>query len=102
MALFRQVSDEDVEEPVAVHVTDSDAHAGLRPAHRVGGNAALDGFLEPVGDIARQAARVVQLLTDEELYQSMAQAARRTAVERFASSKIIPQYEKYYGEVLAG
>jgi hypothetical protein len=32
----------------------------------------------------------------------MAHAARRTAVERFASSKIIPLYEEYYREVLAG
>jgi len=32
----------------------------------------------------------------------MATAARRTAVERFASSIIIPQYERYYMETLAG
>src|SRR5579864_2822753 len=81
---------------------------GVPPvATRVGGVMELitdgvDGFLEPVGDVTRQAARVVELLTNEELHQKMAQAARRTAVERFASSKIIPQYEKYYGEVLAG
>ncbi len=31
----------------------------------------------------------------------MAEAARRTAVERFASAMIIPQYEKYYEEVIA-
>jgi hypothetical protein len=28
-------------------------------------------------------------------------AARRTAVERFATSLIIPQYEEYYREVLS-
>jgi len=60
----------------------------------------VDGFLETVGDIAAQAARVIQLLTHEELHQKMAEAARRTAVERFASSAIIPQYEAYYREVL--
>jgi len=53
-----------------------------------------------VGDIAAQAGRVIQLLTDGELHQKMAEAARRTAVERFASSAIIPQYEAYYREVL--
>ena len=34
-------------------------------------------------------------------HRSMAEAARRTAVERFASTAIIPQYEKYYEEVVA-
>src|SRR6202049_809641 len=79
---------------------------GVPPiATRVGGLPELvtdgvDGFLEPMGDIARQAGRVVELLTNQELHQNMAQAARRTAVERFASSKIIPQYEEYYREVI--
>jgi N-acetyl-alpha-D-glucosaminyl L-malate synthase BshA len=72
---------------------------------RVGGVPELvtdgvDGFLEPVGDIAAQAGRVTQLLTNEDLYRSMAAAARQTAVERFASSTIIPQYEQYYREVV--
>jgi L-malate glycosyltransferase len=80
---------------------------GVPPvATRVGGVPELvthgvDGFLEPVGDIAAQATRVVELLTNEDLYQKMADAARRTAVERFASSAIIPQYERYYTDVLA-
>jgi glycosyltransferase involved in cell wall biosynthesis len=79
---------------------------GVPPvATRVGGLAALvkdgvDGFLEPVGDIAAQSRRVIELLTNEPLHRKMAEAARRTAVERFASSKIIPQYEKYYEEVV--
>jgi L-malate glycosyltransferase len=60
----------------------------------------VDGFLEPVGDIAAQVGRVIELLTDAELHQKMAEAARRTAVERFASSTIIPRYEAYYQEVL--
>jgi L-malate glycosyltransferase len=72
---------------------------------RVGGLPELvtdgvDGFLEPVGDIAAQSRRVIELLTNEPLHRKMAEAARRTAVERFASSLIIPQYEKYYEEVV--
>jgi L-malate glycosyltransferase len=75
-------------------------------ATRVGGLPELvtngvDGFLEPVGDIAAQSRRVIELLTNEEQHRRMAEAARRTAVERFASSTIIPQYEKYYEEVVA-
>jgi glycosyltransferase involved in cell wall biosynthesis len=73
---------------------------------RVGGLPELvtdgvDGFLEGVGDIAAQSRRVIELLTNEPLHRKMAEAARRTAVERFASSTIIPQYEKYYEEVVA-
>ena len=73
---------------------------------RVGGLPELvtdgvDGFLEPVGDIAAQSRRAIELLTNEPLHRKMAEAARRTAVERFASSTIIPQYEKYYEEIVA-
>jgi len=80
---------------------------GLPPvATRVGGVPELithgvDGFLEPIGDIAAQAARVVELLTSDELHRKIAEAARRTAVERFATSMIIPQYENYYQETVA-
>jgi L-malate glycosyltransferase len=79
---------------------------GVPPvATRVGGVPELvthgvDGFLEPVGDIAAQAARAVELLADQALYDRMAAAARRTAVERFASSIVIPQYEAFYREVM--
>jgi N-acetyl-alpha-D-glucosaminyl L-malate synthase BshA len=73
---------------------------------RVGGLPELvtdgvDGFLEPVGDIAAQSRRVIELLTNTSMHARMAEAARRTAVERFASSAIIPQYEKFYEEVVA-
>jgi N-acetyl-alpha-D-glucosaminyl L-malate synthase BshA len=61
----------------------------------------VDGFLEPVGDTAAQAARVVELLTNDELHGRMSEAARRTAVERFATSLVIPQYEQYYEQTVA-
>jgi glycosyltransferase involved in cell wall biosynthesis len=44
---------------------------------------------------------VVELLTNPALHRNMAEAARRTAVERFASSIVIPQYERYYRDVIA-
>jgi L-malate glycosyltransferase len=59
-----------------------------------------DGFLEAVGDIPAQAARVVALLTDDQLHYRMRKAGRWNASERFCSDKIIPQYEKYYQDVL--
>lgn len=61
----------------------------------------VDGFLEPVGDIAAQSARVLELLSDDALFARMSSAARETAVSRFAASSIIPQYEQYYSDVLA-
>lgn len=74
-------------------------------ATRVGGVPELitdreDGFLEAPGDIAAQAARVVELLTDDDLHYRMRKAGRWNASERFCSDKIIPQYEKYYKDVI--
>ncbi len=80
---------------------------GVPPvATRTGGVPELiahgaDGFLESVGDIAAQAARVVELLTDDALYDRMSAAARRTAETRFDTPLIIPQYEQYYREIVA-
>jgi len=80
---------------------------GLPPvATRVGGVPELithgvDGFLEPVGNIDAQAARVLSLLTDSALYQRVSAAARQTAQARFCSSLVIPRYEAYYQEILA-
>jgi N-acetyl-alpha-D-glucosaminyl L-malate synthase BshA len=61
----------------------------------------VDGFLEKPGDIAAQAARVIALLSDVNLHDKMAQAARQTALTRFCTERIIPMYEKYYEEILA-
>ncbi|HTP90082.1 MAG TPA: N-acetyl-alpha-D-glucosaminyl L-malate synthase BshA [Bryobacteraceae bacterium] len=61
----------------------------------------VDGYLEPVGDIAAQAARVVELMSDSSRYESVAAAARKTAESRFCTSLIIPIYEAYYKEVCA-
>jgi glycosyltransferase involved in cell wall biosynthesis len=76
-------------------------------ATRVGGVPELithgeDGFLEAVGDIAGQAARVVELLSDDQKHWRMGKAGRGTAGERFCTEKIIPQYERHYEQVLKG
>ena len=81
---------------------------GVPPvATRVGGVPELitdgvDGYLESVGDVEAQAARVVALLTDEKLHRTMSRASRRTAGDRFCTDKIIPLYEQYYEDVMAG
>jgi N-acetyl-alpha-D-glucosaminyl L-malate synthase BshA len=74
-------------------------------ATRVGGVPELithgeDGFLEGVGDIEAQAARVTALLSDDNLQYRMAKAGRWNAGERFCTDHIIPQYERYYEEVM--
>jgi len=61
-----------------------------------------NGFMEPVGDIAAQAERAVALLTDETLHQRITAAGRQRALDVFCSERIIPQYERYYEQVLAG
>jgi N-acetyl-alpha-D-glucosaminyl L-malate synthase BshA len=74
-------------------------------ATRVGGVPELvthgeDGFLEGVGDIDAQAARVVELLSDDALHHRMAMAGRWNAAEHFCTDHIIPLYERYYQEVV--
>jgi len=59
-----------------------------------------DGFLAEVGDVETMAARALLLLREPDRRQAMAVAARETAVTRFCSTLIIPQYERYYGQVL--
>jgi L-malate glycosyltransferase len=72
---------------------------------RVGGLPELvehgvTGYLEPPGDIEAQAQRVIHLLSDETLYTHISNNARASAVERFATTSIIPKYEAHYRRVL--
>jgi glycosyltransferase involved in cell wall biosynthesis len=59
-----------------------------------------DGFLEAVGDIEAQAARVTALLSNDNLHYRMSKAGRWNAAARFCSDKIIPLYENYYEDVV--
>ena len=58
------------------------------------------GFLFPVGEIQQMADAAIDLLSSPEKLQRFRQSARRVAVERFDSEKIIPEYEHLYEEVL--
>ena len=74
-------------------------------ATRVGGVPELiedgvDGLLFAVGDTDAMAAAAIALLNDAARLEAMAVAARKTARERFCSSRIIPQYEAYYERVI--
>jgi len=74
-------------------------------ATRVGGLPEVvihgeSGFLEAVGDVAGQAGRVLELLTNEGLRAEMEGKARKRAETVFCSTKIIPHYEALYREVV--
>jgi glycosyltransferase involved in cell wall biosynthesis len=60
----------------------------------------LNGLLFPVGDVEAMAAGAIRILTDDDLQQTMAAAARKTAQDKFCTSRIIPMYERYYEQVL--
>ncbi len=58
------------------------------------------GFLAEVGDVETMARYAIELLSDDAKLQHIAQEARIAARGHFCASKIIPQYEKFYREVL--
>jgi N-acetyl-alpha-D-glucosaminyl L-malate synthase BshA len=63
-------------------------------------NHGKTGFLAPVGDVDGMAAYAVDILSDQEKLEDMGVSARANAQARFCASKIVPQYEDYYREVL--
>jgi N-acetyl-alpha-D-glucosaminyl L-malate synthase BshA len=74
-------------------------------ATRVGGvpeliDDGVNGRLFEVGDVDGMSQAAIALLTDEPARQRMAEAARKTAQDRFCASRIIPLYEEYYARVI--
>lgn len=73
---------------------------------RVGGvheliDDGLTGLLFEVGNVEAMASAAIDLLRDEPRLGAMSAAARKTASDRFCSSRVIPMYEEYYERVLA-
>jgi N-acetyl-alpha-D-glucosaminyl L-malate synthase BshA len=58
------------------------------------------GYLLPVGDVEGMARRSIEILSDGPKRAAMAEAARKSAVERFDAARVIPKYEDLYGRVL--
>jgi N-acetyl-alpha-D-glucosaminyl L-malate synthase BshA len=58
------------------------------------------GYLAPVGDVETMAKYAIEVLSDETRLREMGKAARWEAQTRFCSSRIIPEYEAFYGRVL--
>jgi N-acetyl-alpha-D-glucosaminyl L-malate synthase BshA len=59
-----------------------------------------NGRLCAVGDVEAMAAAALELLENPTKLDAMATAARATAQSKFCAQKIIPQYEKFYVDVI--
>jgi N-acetyl-alpha-D-glucosaminyl L-malate synthase BshA len=62
----------------------------------------VTGLLYPVGDVEGMAMGALSLLRDRDRLQAMRDAGRKTAQSRFCATLVVPQYVRYYEEVLAG
>jgi glycosyltransferase involved in cell wall biosynthesis len=58
------------------------------------------GFLSPVGDVDKMAADAARLLSDEKLRRQMGQHARESAISRYRTDVVIPQYIDFYEEII--
>ena len=74
-------------------------------ATRIGGipeviNDGESGFLSDVGDIEKMSADTLKLLRDENLRRAFGEKGRELAVQRYSTSKIIPQYIAFYEKIV--
>ncbi|MEP6920082.1 MAG: N-acetyl-alpha-D-glucosaminyl L-malate synthase BshA [bacterium] len=75
-------------------------------ASRVGGLSEVvtdgeTGYLREVGDVEQMAEAAARLLTDEALRTAMGTRARESALSRYSTDIVIPQYIKFYEQILA-
>jgi N-acetyl-alpha-D-glucosaminyl L-malate synthase BshA len=59
------------------------------------------GYIAEFGDINRMAKYVTDLLTNDKKFSAFSKNARLRAVGHFDKKIIVPQYEKYYEEILS-
>jgi glycosyltransferase involved in cell wall biosynthesis len=74
-------------------------------ASRVGGIPEVvtdgeTGFLSEVGDVDKMADDAARLLSDVTLRREMGKRARESAVSRYRTDLVIPQYIEFYERVL--
>ncbi len=60
----------------------------------------VTGLLFPVGDVDAMAAAALGLLANPSRLQAMREEARRTAQKRFCADLVVPQYVRFYEQVL--
>jgi N-acetyl-alpha-D-glucosaminyl L-malate synthase BshA len=61
----------------------------------------LTGYLGEVGAVEEMADGAIHILSDDDRWRRMSQAASESAVGRYGVDKVIPQYERYYERILA-
>jgi len=74
-------------------------------ASRVGGLPEVvtdgeTGFLSDVGDVDKMANNAARLLTDEVFRSEMGRRARESAITRYRTDVVIPQYIDFYEKVI--
>ena len=75
-------------------------------ASRVGGIPEVvtdgeTGFLSEVGDVTKMAEDATRLVADEKLRKEMGTRARASAISRYSTDMVIPQYIDFYEQVLS-
>ena len=75
-------------------------------ASRVGGIPEVvtdgeTGFLSEVGDIEKMAKDAARLIADDEARVIMGRRARESAISRYRTDVVIPQYIAFYEEILS-
>ena len=60
------------------------------------------GYIAEIGDVNKMADYAIRLLDDTNMYKIFSENALERATTLFSAEKIIPEYEKYYEEILAG
>ena len=75
-------------------------------ASRVGGVPEVvtdgeTGFLSSVGDIDKMASDAARLLSDENMRHEFGRRARESAISRYRTDVVIPQYIEFYEKVIA-
>jgi len=59
------------------------------------------GYLSEVGNVDQMASDAARLLADKKLRVEMGQRARESAISRYRTDVVIPQYIKFYEDVIA-
>jgi glycosyltransferase involved in cell wall biosynthesis len=75
-------------------------------ASRVGGipevvDDGITGCLAEVGDLEKMSEDAARLLSDEDARREMGRRARASAVSRYSTDLVIPQYIEFYERVIA-
>src|SRR6185503_12577027 len=75
-------------------------------ASRVGGLPEVvtdgeTGYLSAVGDVEKMATDAARLLSDKTLRREMGQRARESAISRYRTDVVIPQYIDFYEQMIS-